>query len=123
MPRAGRTAKGAAMGPKIDTAPWTPPRLAQPRDVTTKRQRGKTAMGLCRSAVSATLLMTGCYTGLEGFDPDQDPDAPPPGADDAGDDADGDGDGEPDDQDDEPCRTAGRTATRLLTAAEYEHSV
>jgi len=66
--------------------------------------------------------MTGCYTGLEGFDPG-DLGTPPGAADDAGDDAgDDDGDGEPDEPD-APCRTASRTATRLLTTAEYEHSV
>ena len=79
-------------------------------------------MARCWSAVSATLLMAGCYTGVDGLDRGDDPDALPPGAaDDAGEDA-GDDDGEPDEPD-VPCRTAGRTATRLLTAVEYENSV
>jgi hypothetical protein len=74
--------------------------------------------------VSAVLLVTGCYTGVEGFDAGG-PGAPPGAGDDAGDgdgDAGNDGDdGEP--TDDEPCRTTTRTASRLLTAAEYERSV
>lgn len=79
-------------------------------------------MGRGWSVVSATLLMAGCYTGVDGMPPGDDLGPPPGAADDAGDDAgdDGDGDGgEPDG----PCRTASLTATRLLTAAEYEHSV
>jgi hypothetical protein len=83
-------------------------------------------MGRCWAAVSATLLVAGCYTGLEGFDPGDDPGTPPGAADDAGDDAGadaGDDDGGEPDAPDAPCRTAGRTATRLLTAAEYENSV
>ncbi len=72
--------------------------------------------------MSAVLLGTGCYTGLDRFDANDDD--PPEAEGDRDPDSEEDSTTPPDeDEPEESCRTAGRTAMRLLTAAEYDNTV